>query len=196
MLYLKKIFILFTFLSFLCSCGFHRVPKDQWFSTFAASVAFSVSSQITVHETSHLLIAVGLGWDVTGFYPYPHAINDKLYFGRTTFDSNTTGPGSSILFNTAPLLIDTTIFVLSDISLSFFSIEERSPVNAFILAIGMLAPLVDATTNYFLGSDQRKSRLMLHNQQWTLNVVGAILILVGTWRIVHHLRRNFDGKSY
>lgn len=75
-----------------------------WIILLAIPVAFM--SWIFAHEGAHAIIALIQKNKVTGFYPYPHKHNGKLYFGRMS-----TAKASSTALLVAPFVVDVVAFV-------------------------------------------------------------------------------------
>ena len=188
----------------LLSSAAHAEKKPAPWWAFGVAAPLALPNHVLLHESSHALAGLAVGFDIQGFHPYPHTNEGSLYLGRVPWESKQyPSKGQLLAFYGAPFVMDVGLFALSDTLLSTGAVEHRSVAGVFLYTMGLLAPLIDFAKGYFMpdnfryvdghfhGSDWAVMRGQGRGTAWALNVVGAVAIAVGVWRFVQHSRRMF-----
>jgi hypothetical protein len=157
---------------------------------------------ITVHEGSHAIATLILGWEVDRFEPYPHEVEYRdsngdmvsdFFFGYTWFTQRTDEPWVPTHIRIAPFLTDILLFVNCDLLLQYV-VDPHSDGAPFLLVGGMIAPLVD-----FVGGlncmnnhcDLSEFSTATGVPRGVLMIIGYSLALTAFWRCLHQFRRIF-----
>jgi hypothetical protein len=163
-----------------------KTPRSKFLPFLPVFALAAFQLHIVLHEGSHAVAAKALGYDVKGFYPYPHRSQGKFYFGRIAVDPG--GKEKSIFYRLAPAGMDILLFSTADALLTTKTVEHSSLAGIIVYSFGIAAPLIDFGVGYFAGSDWRHAREQAGNHKWTIDVVGGIILAVGIYRALTHTK--------
>ncbi len=143
--------------------------------------------QCSLHEGSHAFAATTLGLEVTDFRPYPHMLGENFVFGSMGAKGTYTPKGEAWLV-IAPAVTDITLFTASDLMLTY-AVNDDSPAAPFLLAGGMVAPLVDflvGINGQSAFNDTSRFAKLTGMPKWSIMLIGDAMAAVAVWRILHH----------
>jgi hypothetical protein len=161
--------------------------RNLWIALGLMPVAFF--HETTLHEAAHVVVAKAAvpGLEVTRFAPYPcHDSEGKFHFGcfASTYPG-TIGDSTRIAISIAPYVLSTSAFVVSDLLLSTRVVKPKGPAGAVLYMLGMFAPFIDFAMNFvFNRGDWQEIRQRSHGSSIAFNLVGGVLLVAGTYRLV------------
>lgn len=177
---MKKLIILLSLIS---------LPASAEINTLNLKVALgllpvSFFHEIVAHETAHLVMAKSTlsGFELTKFAPYPSTKDGKFYLGYVSW--NYTGEyqeDTYLLITLAPYILNTSAFIISDMLLSTKVVKVKSVAGVTLFMFGMFAPYLNYAINLINGGDWRDVR---QSSKPYINVIGGVLLAVGTYRLV------------
>jgi|GEM_PF-3314955 len=153
-----------------------EVRDDIWWHL--AAVPAYAFLQLNLHEGSHALTGLALGYSVNEYRPYPHMITYREKVTETVCTPTATDGGSGCVEKTgyvtrerfafgsvdlrgsgddwqkgliyaAPVMTDVLLFTSADLTLTF--IDRRSWAAPILYFAGMVAPWMDFTYNVVIG---------------------------------------------
>lgn len=150
-----------------------------------------LTTQTTLHEGSHAIAGEILGFRTATFKPYPHTYNKHFYFGRTSTDLEEEIPQDSILsYAVAPAVTNAILFTSTDITLTYYRDKIPRRYRILILLFGMIAPYIDYSFNYVVGSDWKQIRDLKNGKAVAANIIGGGLLIFATYRLIKNIERE------
>lgn len=160
-------------------------PTSQTFYRKALPFALlpvSFPIHTALHESSHALAATLQGNKVTALRPYPHNEDGQFRFGYISTEKE-----NGLMFFLAPSIMDVLLFSVSDALLYSKTVNIKSIYGNLLYVFGIVAPLVDFSNGFFMGSDWRRARSLAGGPGTAaLNVIGGTIIAFGAYRLILH----------
>lgn len=161
--------------------------RNVWISLGLLPVAFF--HETTLHEAAHVAVAKATipNMELTRFAPYPcydragdfHFGHFTMLYPNATHISNNT----HIAIDLAPYVLGTSTFIVSDLLLSTKVVDPKKAGGAVLYMLGMFAPFVDFAMNFIFNKGDWHD-IRERSRGVTLDVVGGVLLAVGTYRLV------------
>jgi len=160
--------------------------RNLWIALSLMPAAFF--HETTLHEAAHMVVAKATvpSLKVTRFAPYPcHDSGGKFHFGcfASTY-SGTIGSNTHTAIDIAPYVLSTSAFIVSDLLLSTGAVKSKGPAGAVLYMLGMFAPFIDFAVGFLGRGDWQEIRQRSHNGSIAFNLVGGVLLVAGTYRLV------------
>lgn len=152
------------------------------------------------HEGSHAVAFMSFGNEITSFKPYPHMRDDgRFLFGgvETECPDGICGKNVRLAGSLAPYILDTSVFLASDLVLSTGVVDSEGVGGGFVFVGGMLVPFADFVSqmNGVRCLDRKNIADALGVSPLTVTISADVLAVVGLWRIYVNGKRMFVGKS-
>lgn len=157
------------------------------FSGILLYAPMAFQAQTLIHEGSHAVAGLGMGYGVDKFVPYPH-YDEKFRFGYISTEEEIVSERDEIIFLSAPSIMDFVMFATADILLEKV-IEPRSTWGRLLYLFGIVAPYVDFSFNFMFGSDWNRIRKISGDKVWIPMVIGTTALGVGLYRLVYRTRK-------
>lgn len=169
---------------------------------------YIITAGIFVHEGSHALATMLDGdFELTGFRPYPHRLDDRGWVGGAidvrckTLDEQTftcadkTGLG---VIASAPYITDLALFTASDFLLSTGAVNPDSGAGLALYLFGMGASWYDFARNLIWAIEWSDPDQMSRNFDiplWSVVAAASAVSAVGAWRLWVNGRRVFFDED-
>lgn len=188
-------FSLFFISSFSAQAETHRQFRRQTLWHLVAIPAYFLLN-VNVHEgLGHALTASIIpGMDITSYRPYPHFIRRddgtrNFVFGSTYVVWDETIDNSELAyFLLSPYIVDLSIFMATDLMLSFGVVPPGTDLGGMMFIFGMFSTWIDFTANVigslYTDNDISKAARYMGINPAVLATIGALLSIVALSRIV------------
>lgn len=152
--------------------------------------------QVNLHEGSHALAAMSLGYHVDTYKPWPHFVDidgqSHLVGGEFAIreDDAAIPRADYAWISIAPFVTDLLLFLASDLALE--AVPADSYGAPFLAFGGMMFPLPDFAAGILFRTSE--TDIMKFHQSsgvpsWVSFLVGGALIVVGSWRLGERLEQ-------
>jgi len=159
--------------------SFSKERKLLLFSTGLLPSAFMW--QVFSHESTHAITTKQMGYDVEGFYPYPHKLKGKFFLGRVRREIGKSTP-KQVYISMAPAIGNIGTVALTSILLETEAVKPKTYLGAALYTYGIVAPLVDFGFNFFVGTDWKKTRRKLSfKHEIPLNILGILTLAANSY---------------
>lgn len=205
---MKRVLFLVVLMSIFCFAssvfaeeGGRRLRRNTFYHLFGIPIYFFL--EINVHEGSHALGALSTGGRVISYNPYPHYNNEGAFrFGSTMVSWDTDRSGgveNNIRAFTllAPAISQISIFVISDLLISYVPDLNSSFWGPVLYLAGMVCPWIDFVFNLYNQSsscDFARAAEFLGERRELFYAFGTFIAAVGLWRLIHHFIRIFTER--
>lgn len=149
-------------------------------------------ASLNLHEGSHAITALALGYDVESYRPWPHVAQidgKKEFVGGAVRLRGKVVPADEAKIAIAPVVADAAVFFAADLALVW--IDHGSAGAPVLLLACMLWPWSNFLSNTLIhvpGSDILKYHKATGSPEWKSYVLGGALTAVMAWRLAERSR--------